>query len=1426
MKKSKLMLLIAVVSAVTLLTSSIDPTPARSQGGAPLMDYPPNQDYGQQGDFIAKRATDAGRSAIISTIGPALLLLPESPGSSSAHVTLQTWDSSWDMSNPMNPQFVRYVNCLDGTCRNGQGIHAHATFTNFWNDEAYLWTNNQWQLGNSHRYDPVSGDTVPESPPGEITSGRLYAPFIISDLWSYGAPFANSQTLYYTLASGPDWRGAPIATWDHLGNTGVTGFFSFVGDLMIVSADQASTGMAIYSMNGWKSGIASGDFVPQLLSVYQPNLIEPDGSGVGLGGYWAEPYGSNKMIWAARTNASAGRAYPAMYVVDFSDPTNPALTCELYFDQDTTTLADGDNMTMPMYVNYQDQYAYVDEMKVDINACESAYQAGKAADPEYIISSTEMATIAYKFATHQNHCDGSQYFRPLGQIGIFGGYDRFGTEAIVTYSGPPFEEGSYQAGYIAHNFSSDQSLIGNANVQVGDTLSGRTITSVEIDERVNTQGMCFFVTSDEPDQTTPYVSGHRPLANQTNVATDTFISLHIPETLRTETLVNAFQLTRADTGAAVAFHQRLSHTGSITLRLTDDLADDVTYHVDVAGIQDYMGNIMAPYRFTFSTGDALSSEPTPTTVPPTDTPVPAPTDTPVVPPTDTPIIPPTDTPEILPTDTPEIPPTDTPEILPTDTPEIPPTNTPEILPTDTPDIPPTDTPEILPTETAVVQPTNTPDIPPTDTPAPTATPEPTGWIHCAVENENCSVPSTTVVRYGIDGAYAYLEEVTGTVWCKNQVFGDPAVGVTKSCEYWSGTPATDYAGTPYYPNQSSQISCLPESERDNVWVVNPDNGSITIIDTILEPGSQSIILNGQREFYANYRTPTSITRVGETYAVTYRDDDKVLFYEGETGNPLFSIDTGHGSQPVTSITDGATLFVSLFGSGEVIAIDPESRRIINRLAVGPMPRAMAMVGTRLLVTRFISQPTHGEVYDIDTNSVDSGASLSLTRTIQINKVLVNDDIDQGSGIPNFLASIVINRDGTEAFITAHKANIDRGTGPQSSGVALDDDNTVRPMMVRLDLVNHRDANVEPLSPAGTIDFDNAADPAGVTFLVDGETRMVTFQGNNVVTAYNEQQNSFTQFSSGFGPQEMCTTLRGLYVKNFTERSVSAIDVANYLASGNRNPHIATIQTVDDEKLTVQELEGLRQFYHSSRPQMGQEGYMSCASCHIDGGQDGQVWDLTSLGEGMRNTLSLNGTSGTRFGNLHWSSNFDEVQDFELQIEELNRGEGLIPGKTFNGESPLDQVMMGQSAELDALAAYVSSLGKESVKRSPYRTYTGELTEAAARGQQIFAAEGCTSCHAGQAFRDGRSHDVGTIKSASGNRLSGDLSTIRTPTLIELWETAPYFHDGSATTLNEVLDVGTHQRSFIDSEEADLIEFLLSIDRDLFIEDGVAYPDFE
>jgi len=66
-------------------------------------------------------------------------------------------------------------------------------------------------------------------------------------------------------------------------------------------------------------------------------------------------------------------------------------------------------------------------------------------------------------------------------------------------------------------------------------------------------------------------------------------------------------------------------------------------------------------------------------------------------------------------------------------------------------------------------------------------------------------------------------------------------------------------------------------------------------------------------------------------------------------------------------------------------------------------------------------------------------------------------------------------------------------------------------------------------------------------------------------------------------------------------------------------------------------------------------------------------------------------------------------------------------------------------------------------------------------------------------------------------VAGGLTEVRTPTLIELWETAPYFHNGSAETLFDVFDQGgVHAVDMVDT--AVLNEFLNSIDRDLFIDD--------
>lgn len=62
------------------------------------------------------------------------------------------------------------------------------------------------------------------------------------------------------------------------------------------------------------------------------------------------------------------------------------------------------------------------------------------------------------------------------------------------------------------------------------------------------------------------------------------------------------------------------------------------------------------------------------------------------------------------------------------------------------------------------------------------------WVRCAAEDQICDVPGTYQVRYGVEGAYAFLT-ATGPVQCSNAVFGDPAYGVYKYCDYYKAPEA-------------------------------------------------------------------------------------------------------------------------------------------------------------------------------------------------------------------------------------------------------------------------------------------------------------------------------------------------------------------------------------------------------------------------------------------------------------------------------------------------------------------------------------------------------------------------------------------------------------------------------------------------------------
>jgi hypothetical protein len=148
-------------------------------------------------------------------------------------------------------------------------------------------------------------------------------------------------------------------------------------------------------------------------------------------------------------------------------------------------------------------------------------------------------------------------------------------------------------------------------------------------------------------------------------------------------------------------------------------------------------------------------------------------------------------------------------------------------------------------------------------------------------------------------------------------------------------------------------------------------------------------------------------------------------------------------------------------------------------------------------------------------------------------------------------------------------------------------------------------------------------------------------------------------TSGLSPQGLVIdpATEKLYVHNYMSRSVSIFDIApilNLNATSMAPPTVVTVVPTVSDKLffgpankTV--LRGKQVFYNSSDPRMSRLNYISCAGCHLDGAADMRVWDFTNRGEGLRNTVVLQGRGGTAHGNVHWSANFDEIQDFENDI---------------------------------------------------------------------------------------------------------------------------------------------------------------------------------
>lgn len=527
------------------------------------------------------------------------------------------------------------------------------------------------------------------------------------------------------------------------------------------------------------------------------------------------------------------------------------------------------------------------------------------------------------------------------------------------------------------------------------------------------------------------------------------------------------------------------------------------------------------------------------------------------------------------------------------------------------------------------------------------------------------------------------------------------------------------------------------------------------------------------------------------------EEDAVDVWDTAKQEYVGRVDLPRGSRPwsVVGPTEGSSGWVALQATGQVAEIQvplngaPTLGRFIG---VVDDPRGLALSDDLLLVSRHRSPDERGEFATVQLGP----------DTVSVHGLAIHPGPDSDTtsrGVPSYLQQIGVSPDGRSAWFPSLQANVERGEF--RDGQALTHETTVRAVMSSVALTE------DAVSFEGLNDVYDERDRAllddrglasAVAFSEYGDFVYVGFLGMESLTVLDAYTNQASGAVPGLvgGVEGLLPSPDGttLYAASRVGRTLWEIDLV-----GSALPEIG--RTVSLERPGVPEplapgvYEGRLIFQRSADVRMTQDGYISCASCHLDGTHDGRTWDFTDRGEGLRNTISLRGHGGTDHGPIHWSGNFDEVQDFENDVRGPQAGTGFLTDEDWAlTQGTLGEAKAGRSADLDALAAYVSSL--TTFERSPWRAASGDLSPDALAGEALFndAVVGCAECHPAPLYTDSQwlapgqplLHDVGTLTDGSGSRLGEDLLGLDTPTLLGLHATGPYLHDGSAATLREVL----------------------------------------
>lgn len=527
-------------------------------------------------------------------------------------------------------------------------------------------------------------------------------------------------------------------------------------------------------------------------------------------------------------------------------------------------------------------------------------------------------------------------------------------------------------------------------------------------------------------------------------------------------------------------------------------------------------------------------------------------------------------------------------------------------------------------------------------------------------------------------------------------------------------------------------------------------------------------------------------------------DNKIDIVSIKDEKVIGSLETGIEPYGVVTSQDGKTLYVANYRSGTVSVFDLQQKKQVEEIEVGDRPRSLAITadGSKIYVPQYLN----GSITVIDT------VGNEVVKEIQLAQSPDKSDVKKSQGIPNSLEQFVISPDGKTAWVPHMLTNID---------TPIHFEETIFPAISVIDLERDEeiiDKRKELFDEINVSDSKNqtiiVSNPYDIVFKPDGSKAYAVMSGSEDLVVFDlNRGGNATQIVrriNGDNPRGAVVSPDGesLFVHNAMSHDMSVLK-----AGGGTYSRVKAagenIALVSNDPMDPLEREGKTIFYSANSDEYAAEitgnNWMSCASCHADGDMNGLTLQTP---KGPRNVPS--NVLTTKTGLFMWDGSRDDFEDYLLTVQ------GEMGGMMkYDAGKPLPEDIAHM---YDAMFAFLDNPESFPPPKSPYRLKDGELSEAALEGKELFEGKaGCLSCHGGNNFTDSVKavdgngqlttdnqdflYDIGTSntldKESAGDARAAmknprDQKRFDTPTLRGVWATAPYFHDGSAKTLEDAI----------------------------------------